>query len=64
MPTTGKRAKPKATGEWMRPAVAARQIGIPRSTMTYRVMRRDYRTKIVAGVLLVWIETAARSHAA
>lgn len=64
MPRTGKRRERKEDGEWMRPAIAARTLGIPRSTMTYRVMRGDFKTKAVAGVTLVWIDETARTAAA
>lgn len=56
MPRPGKRSQPKDAGEWMRPAAAARRLNIPRTTLKYRVMRGDFKTKDVAGVTLIWID--------
>lgn len=63
MPRPGKRSQPKEVGEWMRQTAAARRLGIPRTTLKYRVMRGDFETKDVAGVTLVWIDEAALAAA-
>lgn len=50
-----KAGKRQTEGEWMRPAHAARALGVPRSTLTYRILRGDYKTRVAHDITLVWV---------
>lgn len=58
-------AKRKAGTErgvtWMRVADASRALDLPRSTLTGRIARGEYRTKTLIGVLLVAVPSKRRS---
>jgi hypothetical protein len=46
----------KSPTEWVRISEAAEREGVARTTLTNRIARREYRTKIVGGVCFVRVE--------
>ena len=51
--------KRKELTQWLRVATAAKALGVPRTTLVYRIAKGEYRTKTVGNVLFVALPVAA-----